>query len=186
MYKIHIHKSLLKNNQDSSVNSVDIKKVSDIFLYMKNFYPEIKTDKVFLLNQEKNKFPDSWIIKDELPSNQRMCYIIPCIGGKDFTAIASGFQEALFKAAVGAAIAVGLSYAISAIMPRPKNNPNSGIGDQERIDNNVFEGLKNTIDSGSTVPLNYGMLRVAGQFITSDVDTINHTKEQYIKVSDYV
>ena len=71
-------------------------------------------------------------------------------------------------------------------MPRPKNNSNTGVSDQDRNNNDAFDGIINTVDSSNSIPLNYGMLRVGGQIISADVNTVNHGKGEQIKVVDYV
>ena len=184
MYKIRIHKALLTNSQESSI-SVDIKKVSDLLSFINIFYPNIDKTKVLLLNQNYNKFPDSWIAKDEIPESEKICYVVPLISGNVEAAIAAIGQYALQAVAI-TAFNLALSAVISLIMPRPKNNSNTGVSDQDRNNNDAFDGIINTVDSSNSIPLNYGMLRVGGQIISADVNTINHGKGEQIKVVDYV
>lgn len=186
MYKIHIHKSLIKDTSSTLIQA-DISKVSDLISYINNFYPEILSNKIMLLSQEKQEFPESWIMKDEIPFNQEICYIVPFIAGKDAQALVASFSPQLFyRAVAGAVLTLALSAVISLIMPKPKNNINAGISDQDRNNNDSFDGIINTVDSSNSIPLNYGMLRVGGQIISADVNTINHGKGEQIKVVDYV
>jgi hypothetical protein len=56
--------------------------------------------------------------------------------------------------------------------------------DQQVRQNNMFGSLQNTIDSGTPIPLVYGMHRVAGQFISGYVDSIDHGKSDEVAVFD--
>lgn len=185
MYKIHIHKSLLKPSQLSQIE-VDISSVSDLLSYVNNFYPELRTDKILLLNQDKSQFPESWIVRDIIPEDQKICYIVPLIGGKDFGQMVAKLPDILYRSVAALAINFALSAVIQLIMPKPKNNSNSGVSDQDRNNNDAFDGIINTIDSSNSVPLNYGMVRVGGQIISADVNTVNHGKGEQIRVADYV
>lgn len=184
MYKVHIHKSLLHYNHPASIE-IDIRRVSDLFSYLQNLYPYIDKEKVLLLTQEKNKFPDSWLLRDEIPENQSICYIVPLICG-NFEITAAAVGQMLLRAAIGTVINFALGAIIQLIMPKPKNNSNQGITDQDRANNDSFEGIINTVDSSNSIALNYGMIRVGGQIISADVDTINHGKGEVIRVDNYV
>jgi len=184
MYKVKIHKLLLEKHQAAELE-VDIKRVSELLSFLDVFYPTIDKNGVLLLNSSKNKFPDSWMYKDEIPESEIVCYVVPLIcGNAEITAAAIG--NMLLKAVVATVINLALGAVISAIMPKPKNNSNTGINDQDRNNNDSFDGIINTIDSGNSIPLNYGMLRIGGQIISADVDTINHGKDEQIKVIDNV
>ena len=184
MYNIRIHKALLKEQQVSQV-SVDIKRVSDLLSFLTTFYPDIDRTKVLLITASGNKFPESWMSKDEIPGSETGCYIVPLIcGNVEITAAAVG--QMLLRAVAATVINLALSAVISAIMPKPKNNLNTGMSDQDRNNNDSFDGIINTVDSSNSIPLNYGMLRVGGQIISADVNTVNHGKSEQIKVVDYV
>jgi hypothetical protein len=183
MYNIRFHKALISSNMDIQV-STNITKVSDLLSYIQNFYPTLDRSKILLLNQDFKPFPDSWIMKDEIPEEQTGCYVTPLICG-NFEAAMATIGTYLIKAVVATAINFALGAVIQAIMPKPKRS-DTGITDQDRRNNDAFDGIINTVDSSNSIPLNYGMLRVGGQIISADVNTINHEKGDVINVSSYV
>lgn len=138
-------------------------------------------------------------------------YIVPIImggGGKRGGVLAILAAAALFFAAgpIGGALASGLSgtglttaaatlgvqqlafglaiNGLSAILMKAPSLPKNS--DSTRVENNMFSSLRNTIDSGTFVPVNYGMPRVAGQLITGYIKTINHSKGFKVSVSDVI
>jgi len=54
----------------------------------------------------------------------------------------------------------------------------------QRTNNELFDGLTNTIGQGAPVQLNYGLIRIAGHFISGYVDTVEHGKADIINVKD--
>jgi predicted phage tail protein len=56
----------------------------------------------------------------------------------------------------------------------------------ENSRNNMFGALKNTAESGTPVPIHYGMVRTGGQFISGYIQTIQHGKGVEISVSQLV
>ena len=51
-------------------------------------------------------------------------------------------------------------------------------------ENGMFGSLTNTSTSGTPVPLHYGQVRVAGQFLSGYIDTQTHGKSDIINVGD--
>ena len=184
MYNIRFHKTLLPIGSQTRV-STDISRVSDLLSYIKNLYPNLDKSRILLLDQNFSPFPDSWLTRDEIPTDQTECYIVPLVCGNFEAITASVIGQAVVKAIVGTVISFALGAVIQAIMPKPKRS-DTGITDQDRRNNDAFDGLINTVDSSNSIPLNYGMLRVGGQIISADVDTINHDKGATISVSSYV
>jgi hypothetical protein len=187
MYNIRFHKSLLQPEDIAQV-AINIKKVSDLTSYIQNFYPAIDKTKTLLLTQDFKPFPDSWLMQDEIPETQTGCFVVPLVCGNSelLGSITSAtFAQAFTRAIVGTVISFALGAVIQAIMPKPKRS-DTGITDQDRRNNDPFDGIINTVDSSNSIPLNYGMLRVGGQIISADVNTINHEKGDVINVSSYV
>mgnify|MGYP003704342335 CR=1 FL=1 len=93
---------------------------------------------------------------------------------------------------VGSYLAAGLASAIGSVAQnvlvpiRPKNKSIDSADSGDRLNNDAFESQLNTVHPNQSIPLNYGMLRVAGQVISADVDTINHDKGAIISVASYV
>ena len=184
MYNIRFHKTLLPIGAQTQL-SADISRVSDLLSYIKNLYPNLDKSRILLLDQDFRPFPDSWITRDEIPIDQTGCHIVPLVCGNFETITATVVGQAVVKTIVGTVIAFALGAVIQAVMPKPKRS-DTGITDQDRRNNDAFDGLINTVDSSNSIPLNYGMLRVGGQIISADVDTINHDKGATISVSNYV
>lgn len=82
---------------------------------------------------------------------------------------------------------IALSLAISglaAIFQKTPSAPKSS--DNARIENNMFSSLTNTVTSGTYVPINYGMVRVAGHLVTGYIKTVNHPKGFKVRVTDVI
>lgn len=88
-------------------------------------------------------------------------------------------EAAITQLAIGLAIS-GLSAILMKAPSAPRNS------DSARAENNMFSSLQNTIDSGTFVPINYGMPRVAGHLVTGYIKTINHPKGFKVSVSDVI
>lgn len=52
--------------------------------------------------------------------------------------------------------------------------------------NGMFSGLTNTVDSGTPIPVHYGMVRIAGHMISGYIKTVDHDKGDNILVSEVV
>lgn len=92
----------------------------------------------------------------------------------------------------GVGLSIGISMALGGVLhalsPKPAmKDSNTKINDDViRNDNNAFSGLKNTVDTNTTIPLIYGQHRVAGQFVGGKIKTINHDRDTIITVSSYI
>jgi len=93
-------------------------------------------------------------------------------------------QAGVTGASVVSQLATGLAIAgLSALLMR---SPVSKDSEKNRVENGMFSSLRNTVDSGTFVPINYGQVRVAGQLITGYIKTVNHPKGFNVKVSDVI
>ena len=61
--------------------------------------------------------------------------------------------------------------------------PDIRSSDQNIRTNDMFGSLQNTVDSGTPIPLIYGMHRVPGQLISGYLDTVDHGKSDNITVA---
>jgi len=50
--------------------------------------------------------------------------------------------------------------------------------------NGMFGNLTNTLESGTPIPLQYGLVRVAGQMLSGYIDSDEHGKSDIVKVED--
>ena len=56
--------------------------------------------------------------------------------------------------------------------------------DQSTRQNGMFGNLTNTLESGTPIPLQYGLVRVAGQMLSGYIDSDEHGKNDIVKVED--
>lgn len=67
--------------------------------------------------------------------------------------------------------------AITSIFTKRPNSPVASTTDSgTRTENNIFGSLTNTTSSGTPIALNYGLVRVAGQFLSGYLHTTQHGK----------
>lgn len=95
---------------------------------------------------------------------------------------AGGLLGSLAKITLGIGINLLLSGIMATTMKPRKDNPTTDA--DTRRNNDIFEGLQNTTNGSQAVMLNYGLIRVAGQFISGYVKTINHGQADIITVAD--
>lgn len=74
---------------------------------------------------------------------------------------------------------VGLALLSSLFMKKPEKADSNSRND-------MFGALKNTIESGTPIPIHYGLVRVGGQFISGYIQTIDHAKGENISVNSLV
>jgi predicted phage tail protein len=79
------------------------------------------------------------------------------------------------------AVNAGLALVTSLFTKKPSDIKRT---DQNSRQNNMFGSLKNTIDSGTPIMLNYGLFRVAGHFVSGYLDTTDHDASATIKVQE--
>lgn len=91
---------------------------------------------------------------------------------------ASGASSSAVALSQTLAINAGLAIVTSMFTSRGKIKET----DQNIRQNDMFGALQNTIDSGTPIPLIYGMHRVPGQFISGYLDTVDHGKSDVITV----
>lgn len=88
---------------------------------------------------------------------------------------------------VGLVIAgLGLLLLASSLAPKPRKNPSETVDDGTRRNNDIFEGLTNTISPSTPVYLNYGEMRVAGQYVSGYIKTVNHGKNADVNLYDNI
>jgi len=80
--------------------------------------------------------------------------------------------------------AMMLSGVISMMMkPSKQSVTGQETSDAESRDNKLFGGLSNTIASNTPIPMIYGRTRVAGQFISGDIRTYEHGRNETVLVN---
>jgi len=83
------------------------------------------------------------------------------------------------------ALGIGINLVLGALFSKNLKKP-SDTGktsdENQRKNNDLFEGLINTINTNTPVQLNYGLIRVPGHFISGYIDTVEHGKADIINV----
>ena len=107
--------------------------------------------------------------------------VVPHVAGEIGAAQlgASGFS--LGSMGTTLAVNAGLALVTSMFTKKPSDIKRT---DQNSRQNNMFGSLKNTIDSGTPIMLNYGLFRVAGHFVSGYLDTTDHDASASITVQE--
>ena len=98
-------------------------------------------------------------------------------GGAGGAAAGGAFGFGSFATTLG--VNIGLALVTSLFTKREKIKET----DQNIRQNDMFGGLQNTVNSGTPIPLIYGMHRAAGQLISGYLDTVDHGKSDTITVA---
>lgn len=109
-------------------------------------------------------------------------------GGTGFvgsTAI-GGSAGGFFGLTAGGLLKMGIGLVLSGLMQMLMKPPEmKGPSDTaQRRNNDMFDALDNTTDPNTSIPLIYGMPRVAGQMLSGHVETISHGETDKIYVID--
>ena len=75
---------------------------------------------------------------------------------------------------------LALSLVTSLFAKKPKKMET----DQSTRQNGMFGNLTNTLESGTPIPLQYGLVRVAGQMLSGYIDSDQHGKTDVVKVEE--
>ena len=84
---------------------------------------------------------------------------------------------------------MGVSMIISGVMGMMMKPPKLAVegaqtvDSESRSDNKIFQGLQNTTNSNVPVPIVYGRTRIGGQFISGEIRTLQHARNEFVKVS---
>lgn len=85
----------------------------------------------------------------------------------------------------GTLLKIGIGLTLTGLMGALTKTPETpGTSSQQRRNNDMFEGIANTTDPNTPIPLIYGMPRVGGQILSAHVETISHGESDIIYVSD--
>jgi len=112
-----------------------------------------------------------------------LSFMLPGAGGL----ATSGFLSTI--SLQGIVLKMGISMVLSGVMGMLMKTPTPAVqgaqttDSEARIDNKIFQGLQNTTQSNTPVPMIYGRTRVGGQFISGEILSIQHGRNESIKVS---
>jgi predicted phage tail protein len=103
------------------------------------------------------------------------------LGGAGFT----GSTAVIGGITAGSLLKMGIGLALSGLMQLLMKPPDMrGADTGQRRNNDMFDAMENTTDPNSSVPLVYGMPRVAGQMLSGHVETVSHGESDTIYVVD--
>lgn len=210
MIKLHFHK-LLQKYTNVEYHSFEVIDFESLFSGLKFTFPKlIINEKEFfalVYGKEKNIVPKHWYLKKRIPVEIDEFWIIPLVQGSGgrlgtlaigaalialsfaFPPAAAG-ASALSSAGLAAAagnivLGIGINLVLSSLFLQELKKPDDKGEDADRVGNDSFEALQNTIDQSISVPLNYGDIRVAGQLISGTINTINHGRDEIITVGNF-
>lgn len=100
-------------------------------------------------------------------------------GGGFFGSMSSAFAKmpSLARSFLGN---MALSVVTSLFAKKPKKMET----DTSTRQNGMFGSLTNTMESGTPIPLQYGLIRVAGQMLSGYIDSDEHGKNDVVNVED--
>jgi predicted phage tail protein len=106
------------------------------------------------------------------------------------TVIAGSTLGAIAGIGIGSMLmSIGVSMIISGVMAMMMKPPKLAVegaqttDSEARSENKIFQGLQNTTNSNVPVPIIYGRTRIGGQFVSGEIRTIEHGRNEFIKVS---
>lgn len=105
-------------------------------------------------------------------SNLETALIATAIIAISFTDPVAGFTLAQGIKAGQVLFAVGVAMLTSAVTAELMKPPKKDGTDEEARENDAFGALQHTIASGTPIPLVYGRHRVAGQFLSGEIRTL--------------
>ena len=105
------------------------------------------------------------------------------LGGMGFTGSTTALGGLV---SAGGLLKMGIGLVLSGLMQMLMKPPEMrGPSDTaQRRNNDMFDALDNTTDPNTSIPLIYGMPRVAGQMLSGHVETISHGESDKILVID--
>lgn len=111
-------------------------------------------------------------------------------GGQAFVGSTTIFGSAgsFFSLTAGGLLKMGIGLVLSGLMQLLMKPPEMrGPSDTaQRRNNDMFDALDNSTDPSTSIPLIYGMPRVAGQMLSGHVETISHGESDTIHVIDLI
>jgi predicted phage tail protein len=98
---------------------------------------------------------------------------------------------AAISTAAGMGLSLGFSIVLSGVLSLMAGAPNgsnksNNTDSSARAQNDSFGALQNTTATNTSIPLIFGHMRVAGQFVGGHIKTINHDAQTVVSVANYV
>tara|TARA_R100000329_G_scaffold130108_1_gene109186 strand:+ start:103 stop:771 length:669 start_codon:yes stop_codon:yes gene_type:complete len=193
---LRFHKTLLKYTDEVRDVTFDVASYGQLISAIEASFPKLKkiikqiknkqiTDNFSLVDLEKNRLLtfNDYLSKKIRSTN--LCLSPIVAGGKsnlETALVATALIVASFyipgsKEIAGMAInqmvfTVGFAMLTSAVTAELMKPPKKDGTDEEARENDAFGSLQHTIASGTPIPLVYGRHRVAGQFLSGEIRTL--------------
>ena len=87
------------------------------------------------------------------------------------------------------AMSIGVRMVLSGVMamvmkpPKPDMTGQQTTDTEARMENKIFNGLQNTTKSNTPVAMVYGRTRLGGQFVSGEIRTFDHGKNETVNVN---
>jgi predicted phage tail protein len=208
---LKFHPTIRKYTNGLSEHTVKINDLLDIRSSLEYLFPQLgihiqrircglnSRENIALVNTNKRVLNRNDYLIGKLRKTDTEFYVVPLFvggGGDGSNQLLLGIAliAASFIPGLGAVIGpmmfrMGVSMVISGVMgmimktPKPAVQGAQTTDSESRIDNKIFQGLQNTTQSNTPVSIVYGRTRVGGQFISGEILSIQHGRNQTIKVS---
>ena len=203
---LKFHPILQKYTNGLSEHTVSINDLSDLRNSLEYLFPRLgihikrircgknSRENIALVNKNKRLLGRYDYLIGKLRKTDTEFYVVPlfCGGGGD------GVGQTLLGIALiaigaytgqGWLLKMGISMTIGGVMsmvmktPTPAFEGAQPTDSEARIENKIFQGLQNTTQSNIPVPIIYGRTRVGGQFVSGEILSIQHGRNEFIKVS---
>ncbi len=209
---LKFHPILLQYTNGVCEHTVKVNDLFDIRSSLENLFPKLGThiqrircgknsrENIALVNINKRILGKMDYYLNKLSKIDTEFHVVPlfCGGGGDGTGqmilgavlIVVGIVVATYggQPALGMQIAMagaGMMYGgyMAKNMKTPAQHGPDTVDSESRNQNNIFAGLQNTTSSNVPIPILYGRTRVGGQFISGEILSIQHGRNETIKVS---
>ncbi len=203
---LKFHPILQKYTNGLSEHTVNINDLSDLRNSLEYLFPRLgihikrircgknSRENIALVNKNKRLLGRYDYLIGKLRKTDTEFYVVPLFfgGGGD------GAGQTLLGIALiaigaisgqGWLVSIGLSMTMGGVMqmmmktPTPAFDGAQTTDSEARIENNIFQGLQNTTQSNTPVPIVYGRTRVGGQFVSGEILSIQHGRNETMKVS---
>jgi len=157
--------------------------VGQVFSFLKANYPQLQDS--FLKTNYCIKVGEKYINEKSInyPLSNQTLRLVPVAEGAFIGAV---FGFIATQVIPQAATAFALNTASNLLKPTPKppniNNPNTTKAQKDKSISGSFNGITNTVNAGTAIPLLYGETITGSIVISSSVDTVQFSgkgKEEY-------
>lgn len=203
---LKFHPNIQKYTNGISEHMVNVSDLLDIRNCLEHLFPRLsrhirrirsgvnRSENMALVNKHKRLLQQEDFMLNRLSANDTEFHVVPLlIGGGEDGSTAQIILGAIIIV-IGAIaknpgiIMMGISMMVSGVIAKMMKPPKVAMlgqetSDAESRDNKLFGGLSNTIASNTPIPMIYGRTRVAGQFISGDIRTYEHGRNETILVN---